>query len=158
MIRNDILQSATFTTFAIEVGMKQESTGITNGTAGIVDFFTIWQDMVTHVNEHEVWFRALHPDRLSYSALVHCYGASVTLSKQELLAQSRLFHSGIVVLSTCICSTSCFQAHKHLGVVSFSLEVFATRCHLAGGHRIVAIEWSLQSATSVAVQFRRWHW
>ena len=134
----------------LEVGMKQKSTGIMNGTADrwvlkIVDFFIIWQDMVTRVNEHEVYFRALYPDRLSYSALVHCYGGvhrseagdaclvmwMEQVSLQEALAQSRLFHSGIVVLSTCICSTSCFQAHKHLAVVSFSLEVFATRCHLA---------------------------
>ena len=70
-------------------------------------FFVIWQDTVTQVNEHEVWYRTLHPDKLNYNALVRCYGG---------------VHR-------------CFQAHKHLGLVSFSLvEVFATRCHLAGGH------------------------
>ena len=31
----------------------------------IVDFFIIWEDMVTQVNEHEVWYRKLHPDKLN---------------------------------------------------------------------------------------------
>ena len=31
----------------------------------IVDFVMIWEDMVTQVNEHEVWYRKLHPDKLN---------------------------------------------------------------------------------------------
>ena len=40
----------------------------------IVEFVIIWVEMVTQVNEHEVWYRKLHPDKLNYDALVHCYG------------------------------------------------------------------------------------
>ena len=34
----------------------------------IVDFVMIWVDMVTQVNEHEVWYRNLHSDNLNYDA------------------------------------------------------------------------------------------
>ena len=122
----------------------------------IADFVTIWTGVVNQFNERVVWYRALRPESLRYSALVHWYGgvnrsgtavvclvmAMEQVSLQEALDKSLLkHHSGIVVLSTCICSNSCFQAHERL-------EVFAggLRSQMSlGGH----CDWSPQSATSV---------
>lgn len=72
----------------------------------IAEFVIIWVEMVTQVNAREVWYRKLHPDKLNYDALVHCYGgvnrsgaAIVCLvmwmeqvSLQEALDRSLLLH------------------------------------------------------------------